>query len=146
VAGSPIVLPTTVAVGDPITASNFNAIRTALSLFNTAPVWTTPTLVSGWTALGGAFQTPGYYLDAAGWVHLRGAVINSSGATKAANSIIFTLPAGYRPAAQRAWTTDKAGTTYTRVDVKSTGDVIISVVANINDFAFLDGISFYSEA
>jgi hypothetical protein len=47
---------------------------------------------TGWSNIGGAYMTAGYYLDRER-VFLRGAVQYGGGGT----GLIFTLPAGYRP-------------------------------------------------
>lgn len=57
--------------------------------------WQAPTLQNGWVYYGAPYELPGYYMDAAGVVHLRGLVKNG---TVGNTTPIFTLPASYRPA------------------------------------------------
>lgn len=53
--------------------------------------WISPGLSNGWSRYGSGFAPAGYLLDPMGFVHLRGLI---GGGT----SVIFNLPAGYRPA------------------------------------------------
>lgn len=54
-----------------------------------AHTWQTPTFQNGWVNYGAPFEPAGYYMDAAGRVHLRGLV--KSG-TVGHTTPIFTLP------------------------------------------------------
>jgi hypothetical protein len=97
--------------------------------------WTAPALLNGWVNYGAGFNPVGYWRDPHGVVHLRGVV--KSGAT--ATSVIFVLPAGYRPANREAIAVD-AGGAFGRVDVLPSGDVtpVFGSVA----YMTLDGITF----
>ena len=54
-----------------------------------------PAFQNSWEDKGGTLDKPaGFYKDRAGIVHLRGRIFNGS-----ANTVIFQLPAGYRPEA-----------------------------------------------
>lgn len=53
--------------------------------------WITPTLLNGWTNVGGNDATLQYFKDSTGIVHIKG-VVTGGTATQ-----IFTLPEGYRP-------------------------------------------------
>lgn len=55
---------------------------------------TAVSFATGWSNFGGAYQTVGYYKDR-GRVFLRGSAKNGGTGT----GLIFTLPSGYRPAA-----------------------------------------------
>lgn len=78
----------------------FDATPTQLSTIETLQLdkanktqedWITPTLLNGWTSYAGhAVQ---YYKDEFNVVHIRGRAIP----TGATNSILFTLPTGYKP-------------------------------------------------
>ncbi|MBE0334986.1 hypothetical protein [Paenibacillus sp. 23TSA30-6] len=60
-----------------------------------APVWITPTLLNGWTAVVGlAAYSAGYYKDGSGVVHMRGWL---TGGATAQTIAVFRLPPGYRP-------------------------------------------------
>lgn len=77
---------------DAVTAqSNENATEVAKKANKIQEPWIAPTLVNGWTSLGGYFAKPGFYKDEFGIVHIKGMV--KSGI----DDIIFTLPTGYRP-------------------------------------------------
>jgi len=58
--------------------------------------WTAPTLLNSWVDFGSGFQGARYRITKEGIVMIQGLVKNGT----AANADIFTLPAGYRPAAQ----------------------------------------------
>jgi len=55
--------------------------------------WTAPSLLNSWVNYGGGQVIAGYYKDNAERVYVRGRVKDGTGA-----SVVFTLPAGYRPA------------------------------------------------
>lgn len=59
----------------------------------TSDAWTTPSLLNGWSAYGSPYETPGYYKDPLGIVHLKGLCNQPSSRLQT----IFTLPTGYRP-------------------------------------------------
>ena len=95
---------------------------------------TAPTLLNAWANAGGSFETAGYWKDADGTVHLKGTVMSG-----ALPGVIFTLPAGYRPAAQGVFPVVSNGA-FGRCDVKNSGNVEATTG---NNAAFsLDGISF----
>lgn len=82
------------------------------------PRWTTPALSSWWTGEG-----VGYARDPFGWVHLTGQV-TSGGPGEGGSNLVFTLPAGYRPAylTVRKWyDSDSEESAY--VAVKPNGEV-----------------------
>jgi hypothetical protein len=58
-----------------------------------APTWIAVTYVNSWVDEGGVYGGSAYWKDALGIVHLRVAIKNGT-----PNSLVFTLPAGYRPA------------------------------------------------
>lgn len=86
-----------------------------------------PTLTSGWLDFGTTYQGAGYYKDRSGRVHISGLV---KGGTTGTAATIFTLPAGYRPAADQRFAQAGAGGTFAVVDVLSDGRVVPTVVTN----------------
>lgn len=92
-----------------------------------------PAFQGGWTNFGSGFTTMAFAKDSAGFVHLKGTV--TGGAFFPA--IVFTLPAGYRPAQSLA-----LGVAIERdATVSTTGDVqLFQSGAETN--AGFDGLSF----
>lgn len=107
-------------------------------------LWEEPTLENSWVYYGitsEAFNTPGYFKDQFGFVHLKGLV--KSGSVSAS---IFTLPEGYRAGKDEIFTTQAYGATNaSRVDVKTDGEVYAGVGTSTT-WTSLDGINFYAEA
>lgn len=97
--------------------------------------WIAPTLTSGWVNYGG-YNDAGFFKDRMGIVHLRGLV---RAGTTGNDATIFTLPAGYRPAARElhvVQSLDAVG----RVDITTDGRVIPYGVSP--GWVSLDGITF----
>lgn len=82
-----------------------------------ATTWVSPTLNSPWTNYSGGWQAARYTRDAMGTVFIEGLV---NGAP--APSVIFNLPAGFRPAAGLIFST-VANNSFARIDVAANGDV-----------------------
>lgn len=83
--------------------------------------WNAPSLLNSWTYYGAPFNTPGYWKDPNGIVHLRGVLKPGTyGAS------MFQLPAGYRPAAQELIGVDTfaAADTMGRIEIQTDGNVI----------------------
>ncbi len=99
--------------------------------------WQAVTFQNGWYAYD---QTPGYFKDSLGIVHLKGGV---AGGTTGCSSAIFTLPAGYRPG-QRKFFAVMSNNTLGRVDVQSTGVVSLCDVGS-NVRVYLDNVQFLAE-
>lgn len=101
------------------------------------PIFIAPTLANSWVNFGGAWDTAGYFKDADGFVHLKGAL--KDGTVPAA---AFNLPAGYVPSADKAFTaiSGAALNVPAVVVVKSGGQVEVAV--GDNGFVSLDGIKF----
>lgn len=93
---------------------------------NTLEAVIAPTLVNSWVNVGGAEEVAGFYKDPFGMVHLQGTVRSGTlGAT------VFTLPAGYRPAALERFAGDSSGSTSGQTwAVSSAGAVICTSGAN----------------
>lgn len=113
-------------------AGNLTVTGTANSIPSEAVI--APTLLNSWVNYGGTYATAGYWKDAEGIVHLHGLV--KSGTIGAA---IFTLPAGYRPAADQQTAVVSNGV-YGYCAVRSSGNVEASSGANTT-FS-LNGITF----
>lgn len=96
-----------------------------------------PALQNGWVNFGGATSNAQYMLDVSGWVHLRGTI--KSGVVAPA-TLLFTLPAGYRPPFQIIVITisnDVAAS----ISVGADGTVKTNAgVSNV--YLSLDGVSF----
>lgn len=83
----------------------------------TIPTITAPTLLNSWVNYGGSQSTAGYWKDAYGVVHLVGFVKNGT-----FSSVIFTLPAGYRPTLHIVLATTANGT-FGEIGVDNSGNV-----------------------
>lgn len=57
--------------------------------------WQAPSFQNGWGNLGGTNEVAGFRLFADGWVRFRGTII---GGTKTDGTVLFNIPAAYRPA------------------------------------------------
>lgn len=97
----------------------------------------TPVLLNGWLNHGGGFTNAGYWKDKEGLVHICGLIKNGNIAT---STVLFVLPADYRPATRHIFNVN-ANNTFGRVDVLPSGEVMIAVVSS-NAFLNLNGISF----
>lgn len=85
-------------------------------------VWITPALLNGWTLSSNGVFPARYCKDGVGIVHVNGIV--TGGATE---TVVFRLPAGYRPKTTiRTPTTIMSGTNVfiAYLDIKASGDVI----------------------
>lgn len=100
--------------------------------------WTAPALLNSWVDYGGSFATAGYR-KVAGVVYLKGLVKLGT-----IPSTVFTLPAGFRPAGQRIFTT-LANAVVARVDVDTFGNVVVDTAAGGNAWLSLDPITFPAE-
>lgn len=101
--------------------------------------WIAPTLVNSWINYGAPYDVAGYRKDSFGFVHLKG-LIKSGTAT--AGTVLFTLPAGYRPGATGLFDAQSNGS-LGRVDVNSSGQVTIQV--GTNAWISLNGITFFGD-
>ncbi|WP_424097829.1 hypothetical protein [Moorena producens] len=96
--------------------------------------WQTPTLQNGWVNFGRPYNNAGYFKDSLGIVHLKGLVKNGTANT------IFTLPAGYRPAARELHSVATYNNAMGRVDIAPDGRV--ERVTGSTLWISLDGITF----
>jgi hypothetical protein len=128
--GSSLTLPFTFTAGTTARASdvnaNFQAVKAAvddnatrLSTLETLPALVAPTLLGGWSDVAGAFARTGYFKDGMGIVHLRGMVRRTSGT----QTVVFNLPAGYRPSAALQFPTRCGNDTICYFHVNANGDV-----------------------
>lgn len=107
--------------------------------------WKVPALLNNWANFGGNFNAVGYWKDSFGVVHLRGLV--KSGTPE---SVIFTLPVGYRPPSYEVFATTGStamGAQMARVDVQTDGSVVAKGFLSTNGtatFLSVDGITFRS--
>jgi len=99
--------------------------------------WVAPTLLNSWANYGSPHNTAGYFRDKNGIVHLKGVVKDG-----AANAI-FTLPTGYRPAAQELQPVQTSPNAIGRCDIKTDGTVEKN--AGSTTWFSLDGITFRAD-
>jgi hypothetical protein len=95
-----------------------------------------PAFGTGWKNASGGYQVAGFYKDDEGVVHLRGVVDLGSGTT------IFTLPAGFRPAATESFTALLGDTNIASVFVVASGDVDLEFLSGPGTTLSLSQISF----
>jgi len=101
--------------------------------------WTKPTLSAGWSTFSSANAAEGYTKSTDGVVTLRGLI---KGGTITNGTVLFTLPAGYRPSATIAFNSI-CNTTPCRVDVSANGNVLArGFDAN---WSSLSGVSFVAD-
>lgn len=103
--------------------------------------WFAPTFVNG-SNYGQGYQNLGYRKGSDGFVNLRGMVNVIAG-----QATLFTLPVGYRPAAQVLMTSNASGPTTTahlpRIDVMPSG-AVLTYQSGAGWFT-LDGLRFWPE-
>ena len=98
--------------------------------------WNNVSFQNGWVNYGVVYNNAGYFKDSNGVVHLRGLIRNGT-----IGSVIFNLPAGYRPVSRELFSTISING-YARVDVNTNGDVIHSSFNGANGWVSLDGLTF----
>lgn len=101
---------------------------------NQPNIWIAPALLNSWANFGGSFNPAGYYRDASGVVRLRGVV-----KTGAVGTVIFTLPAGFRPINTELMPV-VSNSAFGLVQVGSNGDV--TAAGGSSTWFSLDGITF----
>jgi hypothetical protein len=94
-----------------------------------------PTFQNGWGHLGGGTLPVGYYRGPDGRIHLQG-----DAAGGVVGAAIFTLPAGFRPAAQADFATVSGGA-LCQLSVTAAG-VVLQAVGGAAAYQTLDGVSF----
>jgi hypothetical protein len=133
----------------PTLKARIGGVWVALASSSSLPgAWTNVTFQNGWSNLGG-FAGAAYRL-VGDKVELRGLVTRSTAVPAASSSIIFTLPAGFRPPGALLMTGVAAGPTsygemQARIDVNVNGDVTVlsgSASQNVHVYLSLSNISF----
>lgn len=111
----------------------------------TLDTWRPLPLAVGVTPYGSVFNTPGFWRDPMGIVHLRG-LLHAAGAPTGA--VLANLPLGYRPPATElvhGTAGYSGGNLVFRFDVNADGSITISASSGVSpsyDFMSLDGITF----
>jgi hypothetical protein len=123
---------------DQLWSPSAGVIESDAELHSEGEAWLTPTLGNSWVDFGGALGTIRYRKDAEGFVHLRGVM-----KTGTINTTAFTLPAGYRPAADTRFAC-VSNNAFGVCSISGAGVVNPSVGSNVS-FS-LDGITFKAEA
>ena len=104
----------------------------------------TPTPASGWSDYGSVFGPNEIRKDSDGNVTLELMYRNTSGSSKAANSTVVTLPAGYRPTKYIIGAGNRSGNLHSRVNIQTSGTIDVSEVIANNDWVNFSGITFYA--
>lgn len=101
-----------------------------------------PTLLNSWVNYSADYTGASYWKDANGIVHLTG-VIKDGVVTK--GTIVFTLPAGYRPFASEIMTVQNGDNAFRRLDILANGNVTLNGQGFTNGWLSLTNISFKAE-
>ena len=102
-------------------------------------VWQVPTLQNGWVDYSAAYEQTAYMKDSLGFVHVRGCMKNG---TTTLGTLLFTLPAGYRPA-RAAYLPCSNLTTYAGCEITAGG--LVNFISGNNTFYSLGHIVFRAE-
>lgn len=113
---------------------------TAVEVLTASDAWAAPTLQNSWVNFGAPYANAGYKRHH-GIVLLRG-VIKSG--TLTSGTLLFTLPAGFRPASTLR-TLVLSSTTPTVVDISNNGEVRFSGAAPSSASLSLDTVRFLAE-
>jgi hypothetical protein len=114
-----------------------------VSFAKSASLFTPLSLQNGWTSYGGGTADPAARVIS-GIVHLRGAI-----KTSGTSLVPFTLPAGFRPAADVFVPIDLCNATNGLLAIKPDGAAVVFVQGswtNAQCFTSLDGVSFAKSA
>lgn len=107
---------------------------------STYTTWTNLSLLAGWIEHSTALSSPQYTKSSDGVVTLKGSIKSGN---VAANTVIATLPAGFRPAERVIGSIPVNGPAYGRVDILANGNIIVrSASATLTT---LDSISFIAD-
>ena len=91
----------------------------------TQPAWVAATLQSNWVQnISGNYDLTGYMKDTLGYVHIRGSI---SGGTTTNGTVIFQLPAGYRPLAIHRYVVLGNSNTPSVIYIDASGNVTIQL-------------------
>ncbi len=102
--------------------------------------WSTPALQSGWVFFGPNYTSPQYTKSSDGVVTVKG-FLKSGTATN--GTVIFNLPAGYRPA-KRLLMNGVSNDSHVRIDVNTNGNITVEGGAS-SSWLSLDDIVFVAE-
>lgn len=118
------------------------AINDATAALLKAPAWAAPILLNAWANQGGAFETVGYLKDPLGFVHIKGVITGG-----ASNTVVFTLPPGYRPGAStlNGASDGNALGAVAYVQIATNGNVLVVYSAGGGAFIGMSGITFLAE-
>lgn len=94
---------------------------------------------ANWVDWGGAFTGVAYWRDSIGLIHVRG--LAKTLVVRAASSVIFTLPEGFRPAAEELFP-GNISSAFAQVHVNAAGQVFPGPACAANDYVALSGIIF----
>ncbi|MBN2353340.1 MAG: hypothetical protein JXD23_12270 [Spirochaetales bacterium] len=101
-----------------------------------------PAFQNGWGNNFPATQLLSYAIDSQGFLHIDGGI--TDGTPAATSSVVFTLPAGFRPASmQYASAIGVSGTTYVpaMVTVSTAGTVAVGAVGSTLNTAYLGDLT-----
>lgn len=99
--------------------------------------WQAVTYKNSWVDLGGGYNTVAYMKDSLGFIHIKG--LTKSGTI---GTVIFTLPAGYRPLAKYNQICNSNASNGI-IEIASTGDV--TCTQGNNAYVSLEGITFKAD-
>lgn len=104
--------------------------------------WQAASYAANWSDFGGGLYGAHYKRDPLGWVCLAGMAKKS--VVLALPDTIFTLPAGYRPAAAKRFPGASGGGVFCQILINTTGTVQIETQAagGTNAYVNLEGIRF----
>jgi hypothetical protein len=97
-----------------------------------------PVLLASWINFGAPAEAAGHRKTPWGEVQLRGTI---KGGTTTNGTVLFNLPAGYRPANERRFPAMQGGASVCLIYVSSNGDVLINGLTN-NAYLSLDSVRF----
>lgn len=102
------------------------------------------TLLNGWVKYGGSgYDTPAYWQDAFGVVHLKGSVAQPS----PGSDVIFVLPAALRPSKSMNWPATLDSAHFGTIEIETNGDVRsrtfnATQATQAQTFTSMEGVSF----
>lgn len=122
-----------------LTTAKTSIVNAINELFNSKAnkaqeAWITPPLLNGWTT---NISTPQFMKDSLGFVHFRGRIVSGANGT-----VVFILPAGYRPAVSSGLLGMTAAGTDGRINIYPNGNFEVSTYSQ---YLYLDGITFKAE-
>lgn len=122
-----------------VAAKNVSGSSAEAELTATLPFWTLPTLQNNWEAYGGIHSQPAFRRTSAGLIKLKGIVRYGTNG----DSVVFTLPSGYRPTTQLTFFTEASGG-IARLDIRTNGE--IRLISTTTAWVSLDHIAFLPDS